>query len=75
MTSNTSASLRETTDERLHTLSEIAHDCFGIETFSTTDQTQARYVVCAASIARALESAYDIGLITGYRLNRATRAR
>ncbi|MFL9991222.1 hypothetical protein PQR34_07150 [Paraburkholderia sediminicola] len=74
MTTNTSASMSAPTDERLNTLSEIAHDCFGVETFPS-DQTEARYVVCAESIARALESAYDIGLIAGYRLTRAIQAR
>jgi hypothetical protein len=62
------------TDERFSTLSEIAHDCFGVEPFPS-DQTEARYVVCAESIARALESAYDIGLIAGYRLTRAIQSR
>jgi hypothetical protein len=64
------------TDERLSTLGEIAHDWFGVETSPCgSDQAGARYVVCAESIARALESAYDIGLIAGYRLSRATPAR
>jgi hypothetical protein len=64
------------TDERLKTLSEIAHDCFGVTEFpSCTHETDARYVVCAESIARALESAYDIGLVTGYQLSQASRAR
>lgn len=58
-------------DERLMTLREIAHECFGVETFSLSGEApDAPLVVCAESIVRALESAYDIGLIAGYRLNR-----
>lgn len=59
-------------DERLSTLSEIANDCLGIEPLASPVQRQdARFVVVRADdIARALESAYDIGLITGYRLHR-----
>lgn len=73
---NISESMSNQTDERLSTLGEIAHDCFGVETFPRgSDQAGARYVVCAESIARALESAYDIRLIAGYRLSRATPAR
>lgn len=62
-------------DERLVTLREIAHECFGVETLSLSGQApDAPVVVCAESIVRALESAYDIGLIAGYRLNRAHAA-
>jgi hypothetical protein len=59
-------------DERLVTLSEIANDCFGIECLAPQAEARdARYVlVHAGSILRALESAYDIGLIAGYRLHR-----
>ncbi|RFU45166.1 hypothetical protein [Paraburkholderia sp. DHOC27] len=58
-------------DERLNTLSEIAHECLGIEPFAAVDtRLRAHYVVSAESLVRALESAYDIGLIAGYRLNR-----
>ncbi|WP_201644529.1 hypothetical protein [Paraburkholderia metrosideri] len=62
-------------DERLNTLGEIAHECFGVEQFPCSDQAEIRYVVSVESIARAIESAYDIGLIAGYRLSRATQAR
>jgi hypothetical protein len=67
MTPNTSEDMFAPTDTRLNTLSEIAHACFGVETFpSYTDQADARHVACAeSSIARALEGAYDIGLIAG----------
>lgn len=75
MNSNALASASAPTDERLHTLNEIAQDWFGVDTLpSCTDEPEARYVVCARNIAQALESAYDIGLITGYRLSRATRS-
>jgi hypothetical protein len=58
-------------DERLNTLSAIAQECFGIETLPLAAGAQeARYVIDADSLVRALESAYDIGLIAGYRLNR-----
>jgi hypothetical protein len=58
-------------DERLNTLSAIAQECFGIETLPLSAGAQeVQYVVCAESIVRALESAYDIGLIAGYRLHR-----
>jgi hypothetical protein len=56
-------------------LSEIANDCFGVDAFSScVDRANARYAVCAESVVRALESAYDIGLIAGYRLSQASRA-
>jgi hypothetical protein len=58
-------------DERLNTLNAIAQECFGIETLPLADGAQeARYMIDADSLVRALESAYDIGLIAGYRLNR-----
>jgi hypothetical protein len=76
MTLNAPARTTAPTDERLNTLSEIANDCCGVDAFrSCTDRADARYVVCADSVVRALESAYDIGLITGYRLSQASRAR
>jgi hypothetical protein len=63
--------VKMSSDERLVTLREIAHECFGVETFSLSGQApDAPVVVSAESIVRALESAYDIGLIAGYRLNR-----
>lgn len=75
MTQNVFENMSTPNDERLSTLAEIAHDCFGIETFPCgSDQGGARYLVCAESIARALDSAYDIGLIAGYRMSRATPA-
>jgi hypothetical protein len=76
MTQNLSENMPAPTDERLSTLGEIAHDCFGVEIFPCgSDKAGARYLVCAESIARALENAYDIGLIAGYRLSRAFPAR
>ncbi|MGF6726851.1 hypothetical protein P3T43_006243 [Paraburkholderia sp. GAS41] len=63
-------------NERLTTLTEIANDCFGIESFShITTQPELRYSVCVEDIFRALESAYDIGLIVGSRLNQALRVK
>lgn len=70
MSTNTQA------DERLDTLNAIAQECFGIEALPLAAGAQAgRYVLDAESLVRALESAYDIGLIAGYRLNRVHVAR
>ncbi|MFM0739848.1 hypothetical protein PQQ51_21625 [Paraburkholderia xenovorans] len=59
-------------DERFNALSEIANDCFGIDAFARLPgvQDSRDVAVRTADIVRALESAYDIGLIAGYHLNR-----
>jgi hypothetical protein len=75
MTPSASGNMPAPIDERLDTLGEIARECFGVEPFlSCTEQAEAHYVVCTKSIARALESAYDIGLIAGYRMSTAATA-
>jgi hypothetical protein len=63
-------------DERLISLNEIATDFFSIDTFALdANQPEIRVAVKPADIVRALESAYDIGLIAGYHLTRAGRSR
>ncbi|MFM0339994.1 hypothetical protein [Paraburkholderia fungorum] len=76
MTPNAPARITAPTDERLNTLREIVNECFGVDALtSATDRADARYVVCAENVVRALETAYDIGLIAGYRLSQASQAR
>jgi hypothetical protein len=55
------------TDERLSTLSEIATDCFDVD-FKDDHTFDDRIFVKPTDIVRALESAYDMGLIAGYQL-------
>ena len=63
-------------DERLISLNEIAMDCFNVGTFAlNATQPEICVVVKPTDIARALETAYDIGLIAGYQLTRAGRSR
>lgn len=64
------------TDERLQTLSEIATDCFDVDTFLLDPGMPDLHVtVRPIDIARAMESAYDMGLIAGYQLTRSGRTR
>jgi hypothetical protein len=73
---NTRLHMNSLSNERLTTLTEIAHDCFGIESLSpVTTQPELRYSVCVDDIVRALESAYDIGLIVGSRLHQTLRVK
>jgi len=58
------------TDERICTLSEIAADCFDVDMLDA-DAPERRVLVTPADIVRALESAYDMGLVAGYQLMRA----
>jgi hypothetical protein len=62
------------TDERLCTLSEIAADCFDLDLLDA-DAPEQRVLVKPADIVRALESAYDVGLIVGYQLTRSGKIR
>lgn len=62
------------TDERLSTLSEIAADCFDVD-LPDADAPEQRVLVKPADIVRALESAYDVGLVVGYQLTRSGRIR
>jgi hypothetical protein len=63
-------------DERLINLNAIATDCLNVDTFALdANQPEIRIAVKPADIVRALESAYDIGLIAGYQLTRAGRSR
>jgi len=62
------------TDARLNTLGEIATDCFDVDTlFLSPDMPDLRVSVRRVDIARALENAYDMGLIAGYHLTRSGR--
>ncbi|BBU31473.1 hypothetical protein BTHE68_52070 [Burkholderia sp. THE68] len=63
------------TDERMNTLSEIAADCFDVD-FERGGALGDGILVKPMDIVRALESAYDMGLIAGYQLTHGTlRAR
>ncbi|SAK92300.1 hypothetical protein AWB76_06798 [Caballeronia temeraria] len=57
-------------DERLCTLSEIAAECFNVDVLNA-DAAECRVSVRPVDIVRALESAYDMGLIAGYQLTRS----
>jgi|ERR1700761_9818716 hypothetical protein len=64
------------TEERLNVLSEIATDCFDVDTYALTPELpDLRVPVRPVDIVRALESAYDMGLIAGYHLTRSGRTR
>ncbi|CAD6535347.1 hypothetical protein [Paraburkholderia metrosideri] len=64
------------TDERLSTLSQIATDCFDVDTYALNPELpDLRVPVRPADIVRALENAYDMGLIAGYHLTRSRRVR
>ncbi|MEX3981971.1 hypothetical protein AB4Y45_23670 [Paraburkholderia sp. EG287A] len=59
-------------DERLELLLAISRRTLGIESFELTGKpTTDAHLVSAEDIGRALESAYDAGLIVGYRMGRA----
>ncbi|WP_395069885.1 DUF6900 domain-containing protein [Paraburkholderia silvatlantica] len=59
-------------DERLELLLAISRRTLGIERFELTGKPTAdAHLVSAEDIGRALESAYDAGLIVGYRMGRA----
>ena len=63
-------------DERLISLNEIATDCFHIEPFALDAKwPDVRIALKPADIVRALESAYDLGLIAGYQLTLAGMSR
>lgn len=58
-----------TKDERFELLEMIASDALGITSLEATGKLTADFrVVGVEHLARALESAYDLGLVTGYRL-------
>jgi hypothetical protein len=64
------------TEERLSILSEIATDCFDVDTYALNPELpDLRVPVRPVDIIRALESAYDMGLIAGYHLMRSGRTR
>lgn len=59
-------------DERLELLLAISRNTLGIERFeSTGEPTAVLHLVSAADVGRALESAYDAGLIVGHQQGRA----
>jgi hypothetical protein len=58
-------------DERLELLLAISRGTLGIERFELTGkQTADWHLVSAEDVGRALESAYDAGLIIGRRVGR-----
>jgi len=59
-------------DERLELLQIISRRTLGIESFeSTGKQTLDLHVVSGEDVGRALEAAYDAGLLIGHRMGRA----
>jgi hypothetical protein len=59
-------------DERLELLLAISRSTLGIGRFDLTGkQTADCHLVSAEDVGRALESAYDAGLIVGRRVGRA----
>jgi hypothetical protein len=63
-------------DERLNTLTEIANDCLGVESLSSVaTQPELRISVFRSDLVRALESAYDIGLVVGCGLSQTLRVK
>lgn len=59
-------------DERLELLLDISRRTLGIERFGLTGKpTVDHHFVSAEDVGRALESAYDAGLIVGHRIGRA----
>ncbi|SDC60826.1 DUF6900 domain-containing protein [Paraburkholderia lycopersici] len=59
-------------DERLELLLAISRRTLGIERFELTGKPTADvHLVNAEDVGRALESAYDAGLLVGYRMCRA----
>lgn len=60
-------------DAHLALLLDIARETLGIETFSMSGKLTADFhVVAADDVARALEAAYDAGLVVGYSVRRDT---
>jgi hypothetical protein len=58
-------------DERLELLLAISRRTLGIENFELTGkQTLDLHVVSVEDIGRALEAAYDAGLLIGHRMGR-----
>lgn len=58
-------------DERLELLLAISRKTLGVESFELTGkQTLDLYIVSVDDVGRALESAYDVGLIVGHRMGR-----
>ncbi|MFP6560547.1 hypothetical protein WJ542_19925 [Paraburkholderia sp. B3] len=63
-------------DERLELLLAISRRTLGIDSFELTGkQTLDFHVVNAEDLGRALESAYDAGLLLGHRMGRAENVR
>ncbi|HKT95087.1 MAG TPA: hypothetical protein VJS30_00950 [Paraburkholderia sp.] len=59
-------------DERLELLLAISRRTLGIQRFELTGkQTVDYHLVSAEDVGRALEAAYDAGLIVGHRVGRA----
>jgi hypothetical protein len=63
-------------DDRLISLNDIATDCFNVDTFALdADHPDIGVTVKPADIVRALETAYDIGLIAGYQMAHMGKSR
>ncbi|QBQ99699.1 DUF6900 domain-containing protein [Paraburkholderia pallida] len=59
-------------DERLELLLAISRRTLGIEDFELTGKPTVDYhLVSVEDVGRALEAAYDAGLIVGHRVGRA----
>lgn len=59
-------------DERTSLLIAIARKTLGIKHFKTTGQPDADlHLVSAEALGRALEAAYDAGLLVGHRATRS----
>ncbi|WP_322105629.1 DUF6900 domain-containing protein [Paraburkholderia sp. J41] len=59
-------------DERLELLLAISRRTLGIENFELTGKpTVDLHLLSADDVGRALESAYDAGLLVGHRIGRA----
>jgi hypothetical protein len=63
-------------DERLTTLTEIANDYIGVDSLSRAAmQPESRVLISRTDLLRALESAYDVGLVVGCRLGQIPRTK
>jgi hypothetical protein len=61
-------------DERLTTLTEIANDYLGVDSLSRAAmQPESCVSISRIDLFRALESAYDVGLVVGCRLGQMPR--
>lgn len=58
-------------DERVELLLAIAHKTLGVESFELSGKPRVDYhIVSVEDVGRALEAAYDAGLLVGHRMGR-----